>query len=44
MEWWETDGAENIAFDIALIEPNLVPDITKAELTKIVEHMCSFCE
>lgn len=44
VEWWEADGAENIAFDIALPEPNLVPDITKTELTEIIERMCSFCE
>ena len=41
-EWWEADGAENLAFDIALPEPNLVPDITKNELLEIVERMTSF--
>ena len=41
-EWWEADGAENLAFDIALPEPNLVPDITKDELREIVECMSTF--
>ena len=38
-EWWEAEGAENLAFDIALPEPKLVPDITKDELRQIVERM-----
>jgi len=38
-EWWEAEGAENLAFDIALPEPKLVPDITKDELSVIVERM-----
>ena len=41
-EWWEADGAENLAFDIALPEPNLAPDITKDELREIVERMSTF--
>lgn len=41
-EWWEADGAENLAFDIALPEPRLVPDITKDELREIIERMTSF--
>lgn len=28
-EWWEGDGAENIAFDISLPKPLIVKDITK---------------
>ena len=38
-EWWEAEGAENLAFDIALPEPKVVPDITKDELSEIVERM-----
>lgn len=38
-EWWEAEGAENLAFDIALPEPKVVPDITKDELRQIVERM-----
>ena len=38
-EWWEAEGAENLAFDIALPEPKAVPDITKDELSEIVERM-----
>ncbi len=41
-EWWEADGVENLAFDIALPEPNLAPDITKDELREIVECMSTF--
>lgn len=41
-EWWEADGAENLAFDIALPEPQLVPDITKDELREIAERMSTF--
>ena len=38
-EWWEAEGAENLAFDIALPEPKVVADITKDELSEIVERM-----
>ena len=38
-EWWEAEGAENLAFDIALPEPKLVANITKDELSVIVERM-----
>ena len=38
-EWWEAEGAENLAFDIALPEPKVVADITKDELRQIVERM-----
>lgn len=41
-EWWEADGAENLAFNIALPEPQLVSDITKGELRDIVERMSTF--
>ena len=37
-EWWEAEGAENLAFDIALPEPKVVPDIKKDELRQIVER------
>ena len=38
-EWWEAESAENLAFDIALPEPKLVPDIIKDELRQIVDRM-----
>lgn len=41
-EFWEADGAQNIAFDIALPEPNIVSDITKAELDEILERIREF--
>lgn len=41
-EWWEADGAENLAFDIALPEPEIVKDITKTELYEIVRRMKTF--
>ncbi len=40
--WLIVEGAENLAFDVALPEPRLVPDITKDELREIVERMTSF--
>ena len=41
-EWREANCAENLAFDIALPEPQLVSDITKDELREIVERMSTF--
>jgi hypothetical protein len=38
-EWCEAKCAKNIAFDITLPEPKVVPDITKDELRQIVERM-----
>ncbi|WP_223607808.1 hypothetical protein [Chryseobacterium sp. OSA05B] len=41
-EWWEEDGAENLAFDIALPEPFMVEGITKTELSEIVKRLKTF--
>lgn len=41
-EWWEGDGAENLAFDISLPEPQTVDDITKEELTEIISRLKTY--
>lgn len=41
---WEWEGAENLAFDIALPKPQVVSDITKDELKEIIELMSGFRE
>ncbi len=41
-EWWEVDGAENLAFDICLPDPKIVENITKEELTEIVRRKKTF--
>ncbi|MEG0925418.1 hypothetical protein [Chryseobacterium sp.] len=41
-EWWEGDGAENLAFDISLPDPKIVNEITKDELAEIVRRIHSF--
>lgn len=41
-EWWEADGAENLAFDIALPAPAIVENITKNELSEIVRRLKTF--
>ena len=41
-EWWEADGAENLAFDISLPEPQMVEDITKDELSEIVRRLKTY--
>lgn len=41
-EWWEADGAENLAFDISLPDPNTVENITKADLVEIVRRKKTF--
>lgn len=41
-EWWEGDGAENLAFDISLPDPVPVENITKNELEEIVTRLKSF--
>ncbi len=35
-EWWESEGAEVLAFKIALPNPVIVENITEEELTEIV--------
>jgi hypothetical protein len=37
-EWWEEDGAENLAFAISLPSPQKVADITLSELTELVQR------
>lgn len=41
-EWWEVDGAENLAFDISLPHPKIVKDITNLELKEIVKRIKTF--
>lgn len=41
-EWWEEDGAENLAFNISLPEPENVNDITKNELFEIIDRIKAF--
>jgi len=43
-EWWEADGAENLAFDISLPKPQIVEDITKEELAEIVRRLKTYEE
>ncbi|WP_230199391.1 hypothetical protein [Bacillus ndiopicus] len=43
-EWWEADGAENLAFDISLPDPKVVESITKEELTEVVRRIKTFEE
>lgn len=38
-EWWEADGAENLAFDICLPDPKFVDKITKEELIEIIRRL-----
>ncbi len=41
-EWWEEDGAENLAFNISLPDPKKVDDLTKDELYEIVKRRKTF--
>ena len=41
-EWWEADGAENLAFEISLPKPKIVDNITKDELINIVRRRITF--
>lgn len=41
-EWWESDGAEHLSFDISLPDPHIVENITKDELAEIVRRMKTF--
>ncbi|MDJ1473351.1 hypothetical protein [Xanthocytophaga flava] len=41
-EWWEEEGAENLAFDICLPDPDKINDLTKQELTEIVRRLTKF--
>ncbi|MFG4003022.1 hypothetical protein [Flavobacterium aquidurense] len=43
-EWWEEDGAENLAFDISLPEPEKVKMITREEVYEIVRRLKTFEE
>lgn len=43
-EWWEADGAENLAFDIVLPDPIVVENITKNELYEVVRRLKTFEE
>ncbi|MEC8122795.1 MAG: hypothetical protein VX125_02905 [Pseudomonadota bacterium] len=38
-EWWEAEGIENLSFDICLPEPKIIKDISKQELTEIVQRI-----
>jgi hypothetical protein len=37
-EWWEEEGAENLAFTISLPSPRKVANITLSELTELVKR------
>ncbi|MGN7863881.1 hypothetical protein [Chryseobacterium sp. 22458] len=41
-EWWEGDGAENLAFSISLPEPEIVNNLTKDEVAEIVRRLKTF--
>ncbi|AZA76645.1 hypothetical protein EG347_03480 [Chryseobacterium sp. G0186] len=41
-EWWEGDGAEHLAFDISLPDPQRVENITREEVAEIVRRMATF--
>jgi len=41
-EWWEGNGAENLAFDICLPDPEKVERLTRSELAEIVRRMKTF--
>ncbi|WP_343680852.1 hypothetical protein [Chryseobacterium arthrosphaerae] len=41
-EWWEGDGAENLAFSISLPEPEIVKDLTRDEVAEIVRRLKTF--
>ncbi len=43
-EWWEEDGAENLAFNISLPDPKKLNDISKNELFEIVDLIKTFEE
>lgn len=43
-EWWEEDGAENLAFDISLPNAKQIDEITSAELFEIVRRLKTFEE
>ncbi len=40
-EWWEAEGIENLSFDICLPEPKIIHNISKQELTEIVQRIKS---
>jgi hypothetical protein len=43
-EWWEEDGAENLAFDISLPEPEKIDTISTEEIYEIVRRLKTFEE
>lgn len=43
-EWWEENGAENLAFDISLPNTKQVNNITHSELNEIVRRMKTYEE
>ncbi|MFB9077946.1 hypothetical protein ACFFLS_04670 [Flavobacterium procerum] len=43
-EWWEEDGAENLAFNVSLPDPEKVENITQEELYEIVRRLTTFEE
>ncbi|MBF4484934.1 hypothetical protein [Flavobacterium sp. CSZ] len=43
-EWWEEEGAENLAFDISLPDPQKVNSLTKEEVYEIVRRLKTFEE
>jgi len=38
LEWWEEEGAEVLAFKISLPDPKIIDQLTKEELTEIVNR------
>ncbi|MFW2174059.1 hypothetical protein ACG95N_11125 [Acinetobacter guillouiae] len=40
-KWWEAEGIENLSFDICLPEPKIIHNISKQELTEIVQRIKS---
>ena len=38
-EWWEAEGAENLAFDIVLPDPLKVDNISKEELYEVIRRL-----
>lgn len=41
-EWWEGEGAENLAFSISLPEPEKVEGLTKNDIAEIVRRLKTF--
>ena len=43
-EWWEEEGAENLAFDISLPNPKQVNGVTHSELNEIIRRIKNYEE